>query len=153
MNEEIEFLEYIYQNAKICQETIARIIKNRNKKDELENVIKTQYFEYKKISNSAKNMLERRKKKVNEEISVMAKIVTYMEIKKNIAKENDVTEIVCLLIEGSKVGIEQISTRLNEIKVTNKPVLNLANRLINIEKNNIEELKKYVESNDINIDI
>lgn len=153
MNEEIEFLEYIYQNAKICQETIARIIKNRNKKDELENVIKTQYFEYKKISNSAKNMLERRKKKVNEEISIMAKIVTYMEIKKNINKEKDITEIVSLLIEGSKVGIEQITSRLNEVKIKNKPVLNIANRLINVEKNNIKELQKYADTNFINVDV
>lgn len=147
MNEEIELLEYIYQNSKICQESIARIIKTRNKKDKLEEIIKKQYLEYKKVSNSAKNMLERRRKKVKDDIGVMAKIVTYMEIKKNIAKDDSINEISTLLIEGSKVGVAQTIKRLKELKVTNKPILNLANRLIDIEKNNIEELKKYAKLN------
>lgn len=144
MNEEIELLEYIYQNTKICQESIARIIKTRDKKDNLEETIKRQYLEYKKISNSAKNMLERRKKKVSDEINVMAKIVTYMEIKKNIDKDDSTTEIAILLIEGSKVGIEQIKNRLENTRITNKPILNLVNRLVELEKNNIRELEKYI---------
>ena len=132
MSEEIEILDYIYQNSKICQETIVRIIKK-------------QYLEYKKVSNSAKNMLERRKKKVKEEINVMGKIVTYMEIKRNIEKDDRESEIALLLIEGSKVGLEQTKERLNDIKIVNKPVLNLVNRLINLEKSNINELSIFVE--------
>lgn len=145
MNEEIEFLEYLYQNSKICQETIARIIKTRNKQDELEQIIKKQFVEYKKISNSAKSMLERRRKKVKEEINVMGKIVTYMEIKKNIVKDDSISQIALLLAEGSKIGIEHINERLESIEITNKPILNLAKRLIDIEKNNIEKLKEYIE--------
>ena len=145
MSEEIEILDYIYQNSKICQDTIVRIIKSRNKKDRLEEVIKKQYLEYKKVSNSAKNMLERRKKKVKEEINVMGKIVTYMEIKRNIEKDDRESEIALLLIEGSKVGLEQTKERLNDIKIVNKPVLNLVNRLINLEKSNINELSIFVE--------
>ena len=65
MSEEIEFLDYIYQNAKMGQESIGRLLKTRNKKDEIEDVAKEQLNDYKKIANSAKAMIERRKKKVN----------------------------------------------------------------------------------------
>lgn len=142
MNNEIEILEFIYENTKVCQETILRIIKIRNKNDELEGHIKKQYLEYKKISNSSKNMLERRKKKVNDEVNIVGKIVTYMQIKKNIQKDDSKEQIANILIEGSKIGIEQIKNKISEIKIKSKPILNLINKLINLENYNIQEMKK-----------
>ena len=144
MSEEIEILEYIYQYSKICQETIMRIIKTRNKKDILEEIIKKQYYEYKKISNSAKSMLQRRGKNVSEEIGIMGKIMTYMEIKKNVNENDSINEVAILLIEGSKIGIEQIKKHTEDIKFNNKYILNLINRLIIMEENNIKELEKYI---------
>jgi len=143
MNEEIEFLESIYQNVKFTQESIARIIKMRDKNDELDSIIKQQYLEYKKISNSAKAMIERRKKKVKE-VGVMTKIATYVGIKANMLNGEDISQIALMLVEGSKVGTEQLNRYMKEYNVTNKNIINLANRLLNIEKDNIQKLKKFI---------
>lgn len=158
--DEIELLECIYQNSKICEETIARIIKTRNKKDDFEQELKGKYIEYRKISNSAKKMLERRNKKVSEELGIMGKIVTFFEVKKNTENGGSEEEILDLLGEGSKVGVQQIRKYLsseenkeNEIKIdinnmknndinVSKSVINLANRLILIEESNIKKTKK-----------
>ena len=141
MNEEIEFLEYIYQNAKMGIESIARLIKSRKKNDELDKILKEQLHDYGKIAISAKNMLKRRGKEPKD-ISIMSKIATYMSIKINLAKENPDIEAIDMMIKGSSMGIEQIKRHLEEYKIKSKTVVNLANRLINIEENNLKKLTK-----------
>lgn len=143
MNEEIEFLDYIYQNAKMGQESIGRLLKTRNKKDEIESVAREQLNDYRKISNSAKGMIERRKKKVKE-LDVLSKVATYMSVKMNLAKDDSPRETATMLIKGSNMGITQIKKHLEEYNLKNKNVINLANRLLAIEERNIENLKKFI---------
>ena len=143
MSEEIEFLDYIYQNAKMGKESIGRLLKTRNKKDEIEDVAKEQLNDYKKIANSAKAMIERRKKKVKE-LDVISKVATYMSVKMNLAKDDGPKEVANMLIKGSNMGITQIKKHLEEYKLKNKNVINLTNRLLTIEEKNIENLKKFI---------
>ena len=141
MNEEVEFLEYIYQNAKMGIESIGRLIKSRNKDDKLDEIFKEQLHDYNKVANSARGMLKRRNKETKE-IGVMSKIATYMTIKMNLSKENPDKEAVDMVIKGSQMGIEQINKHLNEYRIKSKTVVNLANRLISIEQNNLQKLSK-----------
>jgi hypothetical protein len=141
MKEEIEFLEYIYQNAKMGIESIARLIQTRKKDDKLDKIFKEQLHDYNNIAISAKNMLKRRNKDVKE-ISIMNKIATYMTIKINLSKKDGDKEAVDMMIKGSKMGIEQIKKHLEEYKIKSKTIINLADRLIGIEENNIQKLKK-----------
>lgn len=141
MNEEIEFLEYIYQNSKMGIESIGRLIKSRNKDDKLDKIFKEQLHDYTKIANSARGMLKRRNREIKE-IGVMSKIATYMTIKMNLSKNNPDKEAVDMVIKGSRMGIEQINKHLNEYRIKSKTVINLANRLINIEEKNLEKLNK-----------
>lgn len=145
MKEEIEFLEYIYQNAKMGIESIARLIKSRNKDDNLDKIFKEQLNDYTKIANSAKGMLKRRKKDTKE-LGVMSKIATYMTIKINLSKENPDKEAIDMVIKGSQMGIEQITKHLNEYRIKTKTVINLANRLIAIEERNLERLVKELKN-------
>lgn len=141
MKEEIEFLEYVYKNAKMGVESIARLIQERKKDDKIDKVLKEQIHDYNNIAISAKNMLKRRDKEVKD-LSLMSKIATYMSIKINLSKEDGDKEAVDMMIKGSKMGIEQIKKHLKELNVKSKTILNLAYRLINIEENNIDKLKK-----------
>lgn len=146
MNEEIEFLEYIYQNARMGIESIGRLIKSRNKDDELDKIFKKQLHDYSKIANSARAMLKRRNREIKD-ISVMSKIVTYMTIKKNLSKDNPDKESIDMVIKGSKMGVEQITKHLSEYRIKSKTVINLANRLMGIEWKNLEKLKKLTYKN------
>lgn len=141
MNEEIEFLEYIYQNTKMGIESIAQLIKSRKKEDELDKILKEQLHDYQNIMIAARNMLKRRRKEPKD-ISLMSKIATYMSIKINLAKENPDIEAINMMIKGSSMGIEQIKRHLEEYRIKSKTVINLANRLINIEENNLKKLTK-----------
>ena len=141
MNEEVEFLEYIYQNAKMGIESIGRLIKSRNKDDKLDEIFKEQLNDYNKIANSARGMLKRRNRKTKE-IGVMSKIATYMTIKMNLSKENPDKEAIDMVMKGSRMGIDQINKHLQEYKIKSKSVMNIANRLISIEQNNLLKLSK-----------
>ena len=141
MNEEIEFLEYIYQNTKMGIESIAQLIKSRKKEDELDKILKEQLHDYQNIMIAARNMLKRRRKEPKD-ISLMSKIATYMSIKINLAKENPDIEAINMMIKGSSMGIEQIKRHLEEYRIKSKTVINLAHRLINIEENNLKKLTK-----------
>ena len=142
MKEEIEFLEYIYQNSKMGQDSIINMLKTRNKNDEIELVLKEQLKDYRKVVNSAIAMLERRMKKVKD-INVMAKIGTYMNIKLNMLEDDSPQKVADMFIEGSKMGIEQIEKNLQEYNISNKYVKNLGEKLLEIEKKNISNLHKY----------
>lgn len=143
MNDEIEFLEYVYQNAQMGRETVLRIIKTRNIKDEFEEVLRDEYNDYKKISNSAKGMIERRKKEAKE-IGILTKMASYMSIKINLAKSDNISDIAKMLIQGSTMGTIDITEKLNDYKLKSKTVINLGNRLKKIEEGHIEKLKKYL---------
>lgn len=140
MSGEVEFLEYIYQNVKLSQENIARIINEIGKENSLSLALKEQLKDYKRIITSIKNMLETRKRKVSD-ISILSKLATYMSIKINISDLDDMQKITNKIIQNSEVGILDFEKKITEYKIKSKVVLNLANRLIDIEKNNILRLK------------
>ena len=144
MSEEIEFLNYIYQNAQMGKESIGHILKN-NDIGSIRDVLKEQREDYIKICNSAKSMIERRKKKAKD-ISVISQIMTYMSVKSNLSEDTSDSHIAEMLIKGSGMGIEQITKKIAEYKKVSKPVINIANRLLYLEERNIDNLKKFVQN-------
>ena len=142
MEEEIEFLEYIYRTTKSNQESILRLLKEIDVDENLYQILKAQLIEYKKILNSSKKMIERRKEKVDD-ISILTKLATYMGVKLNITDKDDMSSVAKMLIQGSTVTINQIVQKLQEYSIKSKYIHNLTNRLIAIEKNNIKNLEKF----------
>lgn len=140
MNDDIEFLEYIYQNTKMEIESIARILKIK-KNDILNSILKEQLYEYNKIANSAMNMLKRRNREIKD-IGIMSKIATYMSIKINSKKDNPQKDIIDMLIKEKTIQVDQIKKHMEEYRIKCKTVINLANRLIHLEENHVNILKK-----------
>lgn len=140
MGDEKEFLGYIYQNVKMAQENIARIIDEIGEENSLSILLKEQLKDYKKVIISIKNMLETRNSKVSD-ISIFSKLVTYMSIKINISDLDDIQKITNKIIQNCEVSILDLEKKITEYRIKSKVVLNLANRLIDIEKNNILRLK------------
>ena len=128
LKEEIEFLNYIYQNSKIAIEYIMRLLKTRNEGDEIEVILKEQLKGYKKILTSTEAMLERRKKKA-QDITIFEKIGTYFNVK-NIIDTDNIVSIAEMFIQGSKAGIAQIQKNLKDYNIENKNVVKIGNRMI-----------------------
>lgn len=141
MNDDFEFLEFIHNNARVGQETIARIIKTRDVKDDFEIVLREIIQNYKRIGLSAQNMIERRKKEIKE-LSIISRVATYMAIKSNLDGNSTREEIVKMIKQNLCGDIEEIEKRKSDYKIKSKTILNLADRFIEAERENIEKIKK-----------
>ncbi|MEG2310953.1 MAG: hypothetical protein RSB76_03085 [Clostridia bacterium] len=142
--EEIEFLEYIYQNVKMCQESSGRIIRINTLDKKMFIILKDTINEYKKIATSAKAMLLRRKKDAID-IGIISKFATYINVKLNMSKIDEKVQIAKILIQNSNVVTEQIIDKINDYKIKNKAVLSLAKRFIDIENRNVVNFKVYIK--------
>jgi len=50
-----------------------------------------------------------------------------------------------MLIQGSTMGIIDITKKIKEYPNVDKEILDLANKLLKLEQNNVEECKKYLQ--------
>ena len=139
----IEFLNYIYQNAHMGVIGIEHI-ESDILDDDLKRTVLKQKREYERI---VKDTLEifKKYKKNEKDISIMAKIGSYMSAKFNLLKSNNNTNIIAkMMIEGSNKGIIEITEKLNNYHGDDKELCYLAKKLLRTEEYNLEELKKFL---------
>lgn len=146
MREELEFLEYLHNIIKLEKDSLSRIIKMRDKEDLLNNILKEQMLKYKKFGISVIRMIETRKKKTND-LSLLAKMASHVGAKM-IVKENDIDSIFNILIKRYNICIEEIKNKVKDNKITSKTIINLSNRFIEFQTDNINTLNKAYESFD-----
>ena len=142
MGKDAEFLNYIYQNAKMGVIGIDNI-KDKIFDDELKNVIATQKKEYQKIADDASSILNELGL-TEKDVSKMAKVSTYVMANLEMLKDDSSSNIAKLMIEGSNKGIIEINKNLNSYNNMNSKIIKLAKKLLATEQHNIDELKKYL---------
>ncbi len=146
MYDDVNLLEYIYQSAKISQETVGRIINLKSEEDDLKRLLKEQLLNYKKIASSARTMLERRNKKIKE-IGIFSQMITYMSTKLNISQKDDETNnknIVNIICQNSKQEIDELNIKLKESNIKSKSIVNLVERFIKFEQEFLGKLNKNI---------
>ena len=111
MGKDAEFLNYIYQNAKMGVIGIDNI-KDKIFDDELKNIIATQKKEYQKIADDASSILNELGL-TEKDVSKMAKVSTYVMANLEMLKDDSSSNIAKLMIEGSNKGIIEINKNLN----------------------------------------
>lgn len=142
MGKDVEFLNYIYQNAKMGVVGIDNI-KAKIYDEELKDLIATQRKEYVSICDETTKLLN--ELGVSEkDISTMAKVMTYFMANLELLKDDSASNIAKLMIEGSNKGIVEITKKLNGYNNANKKVEKLAKKLLVTEQHNIDELKIYL---------
>jgi len=142
MNQNTEFLNYIYQNSEMGVNTIEQIIKIINH-DEFSRHLQLQLKEYQSIYNTAKQMLNQSGCQ-EKDISSMQKITTYMAVSMKTLTDKTPSHISEMLIQGSTMGIIDATKNIKKYSGAEKNIIELANRLLKIEENNIEQLKKFL---------
>lgn len=124
MNDNVDFLQYVYSNAKAGEDIIRLIILKRNMKDEFHYVLKDILEGYKKIVKASKSMLINRKKDIDE-VLLISKMTSYISVRKKVKnKENDIALLCDMLVKSSEIYIENIKRMLDESKLTSKTVIN-----------------------------
>lgn len=142
MSEEVEFLNYIYKNAKMGVVGIDNVI-TKTTEEKFEKLLKKEREEYEEVAREAEDILKKYGKQ-NEEISMMAKMSTKMMSEMTLLKDSSVQTIAKMMIEGTNKGIIEITEKLNAYNNTDAEIVVLANKLKATLEKNIEELKKYL---------
>jgi len=142
MNGNVELLNYIYQNSEMGQDTIKQLM-GMVEDDAFKKTLDYQYNEYKKIFDVSDSKL----KQVHGEgkgINVLTKASTYIMINLRTLVNRSSSHISEMLIQGSTMGIIDITKKLKEYKDADKEILDLGNRLMQFEQRSIKELKKFL---------
>lgn len=143
MEEELEFLESLHNIIKLERDAMSRIIKMREKEDELTSLLKEQIEEYKKFSVSVARMIERRKKKVHD-LSLFAKMVSHVGAKFVVATEKNMDNIYDMLLKRYNICIEEVKNKLEESGVSSRTILNLSDRFIKFQRDNINVISEKI---------
>lgn len=142
MDGNVELLNYIHQNSEMGTDTIEQLL-NISKDDAFKGTLKSQLNEYKTINEQTIKKLKELGKEPKD-ISPLAKATTYLTINFKTLADKSSSHISQMMIQGSTMGIIDITKKLNEYSEANKEVLDLANKLLAFEQRNVEECKRYL---------
>ncbi len=142
MNKNIEFLNYIYQNARMGIIGI-NSIRPQIVDEDLKKEIEEQYHDYEAICEEAINLFISYGKE-EKDVGLMTKISTYMMASMTKSKDNSTTKIAKMMMQGSNQGIIEITEKLNHYARSDENIVNLAKRLLKVEQKNLDNLKKYL---------
>lgn len=142
MDENVEMLNFIYQNAEMGKVTIEQILKEINDL-EFRDVLKEQLKDYEYVMEKADNLLNK-EGRIAKGTDVGPKVMSYFKIKMDTLRDDTSSHIAEMMINGSTMGVTEITRNLNKYNNIENDVKNLASRLLKIEQNNIEALKPYL---------
>ena len=142
MNDHIEFLNYIYQNAEMGIVGIDDII-TKVKDEKFEKLLQEQKSDYENICKEAINILKKYGKE-QKELNKMAKMSSYMMVKMKTMSDCSTSNLAKMMMEGSNKGIIEITEKLNAYNEPDEEITALANKILETEQNNLDDLKTFL---------
>lgn len=139
MSDEIDLLKYLLNNLKMQQTLLYKVIKKKEVKDEIYEIMRYEIYEYRKFIISLKRMLQNRLKKYNKELNVLLGVASSINANTNKVDKN--SDYLVMLKESSKVNLMDIERVRNEYNIKSKTILKLINRLEEFEKENINKIE------------
>jgi hypothetical protein len=136
-------VSYIHQNAEMGKDTINQLI-GISQDEEYKKMLKSQLKEYKMIYDSTDGKLKELNKE-SKDINVFSKVTTYAMVNLKTLGDKSPSHISEMLIQGSTMGIVDLTKKLKEYATADKEVRTIANKLLQLEQNNVEECKKYLQ--------
>lgn len=143
MNANVELLNYIYQNAEMGKDTINQLI-DISQDEGYKKLLQSQLEEYTSIYDRTDKKLKELDKEAKS-INSFSKASTYAMINFKTLANKSPSHISEMLIQGSTMGIIDLTKKLKEYADADQEILSLANKLLKLEQNNVEECKKYLQ--------
>ena len=143
MNGNVELLNYIHQNSEMGQDTIKQLVAI-SKDEEYKKMLQSQLEEYKMIYDTTDKKIKELNNQAKD-INVFSKASNYFMVNLNTLVNKTPSHISEMLIQGSTMGIIDITKKIKEYHNADKEILDLANKLLKLEQNNVEECKKYLQ--------
>ncbi len=145
MNENEEILEYIYQTSNMgMQSTKDLIISLKGKDNKIKKLLPEIEKNYEKYSKETEKLLNKKDLKAKP-IGMMAKVMSKMNINKEMINDNSDSNIADMLIQGLTMGNLELTKHIdNYAKTADKKVLDIAKSLRKFGEEYIEKLKVYL---------
>lgn len=145
MNENMELLNFVYENAEMGVHTLNNLSDIlRNKDNKIKGLIEDELKEYNNFLKESEKLLKKNKlepKKTN----LMAKFSSKMGIAMETMKDNSDPAIASMVIEGLTMGIVEMETKIeNYKKIVDKKILKHSNKFLKFQEEEIEKLKTFM---------
>ena len=138
MSDEIDLLKYLLNNLKMQQTLLYKIIKKKEVKDEIYEIMRYEIYEYRKFIISLKRMLQNRLRKYDKELNVLLGVASSINANTNRVDKN--SDYLVMLKESSKVNLMDIERIKKEYNIKSKTIIKLIDRLEEFEKENINKI-------------
>ena len=145
MNENMELLNFVYENAERGVHTLNILSDTLRKRDnKIKGLIEDELKEYNNFLKESEKLLKKNKiepKKTN----LMAKLSSKMGITMETMKDNSDPAIASMVIEGLTMGIVEMQTKIeNYKKLVDKKILKLSIKFLKFQEEEIEKLKIFM---------
>lgn len=142
MNGNVELLNFIYQNAEMGKDTTNQLI-DIVENDSFVDLLKRQYGEYHDFFKAAKEKINELQKAAKGKDS-FSKGMAYLMINVKTLRDKSPSHIAEMLIQGSTMGTVDLIKKMREYGEADKGILELADKLLQFEEKNIQELKNFL---------
>lgn len=142
MDNNEEFLNYIYQNAEMGKNTISQLVGITNDQN-FKTALESQLKEYNEIYDIADNKIEQTRN-TPKSIGTIPRVSTYLTINMKTMTNKSASHIAEMMIQGSTMGIIDVTKKLKEYGNASEDIKQLADRLLKFEQQNVEEMKKFL---------
>lgn len=139
---EIEILKEVNKNSKIGIDGINFILEKAIDND-FKNMLYSQKDEYQNIYDRSKNLLLQNNEYL-ENTQTLQKAMSWMGIQMSTLTNTTDSKLAEILIQGNDMGIIKGTKLLNSLPFKTNGIRNLLNDFVELQQENIEELKKYL---------
>lgn len=139
---ETELLMHVYQTAEMGIDGIQSVLKYSNEPAMTE-ALRRQEREYRKLQDEAERLLRERQVEP-ESIGVMAKVSAEVMSGMKTMLDHSATKLAELMIQGGTMGVTKSLRTIRDCQFRDEQVRALADRLLETEQANIEEMKKFL---------
>ncbi len=145
MNENNELLLYIYENASMGAKSTTTLIRTINNKDnKIKKILEGELKGYENFVKDSEKLLKKYKVEKKEK-GFIADISSYIGINLEMLKDNSDARVADMLTKGFTMGNLDITKKIDMYASdADKDILNLAKKLLDFGKENIELLKPYL---------
>jgi len=141
-NRDVEFLNKIYQNAQMGGDSI-KMVSEKVEEAGLLNDLRTQHEQYSSIASKATAELAKYQA-LPKDKNPMSQVGLWSGVQMNTMVDKTPDHIAEMMIQGSMMGVIDMSRNLKRYSDTSQPVKDLGTNLIQIEENNIQRMKQYL---------
>ena len=139
---EIEILREVNKNSKIGIDGINFILEKAIDND-FKNMLYSQKDEYQNIYDRSKNLLLQNNEYL-ENTQTLQKAMSWIGIQMSTLTNATDSKLAEILIQGNDMGIIKGTKLLNSLPFKTNGIRNLLNDFVELQQENIEELKKYL---------